>query len=319
MQLINNFVSRSAPNLGVGRFPANAQPIAAAEPVSRLEKEIRGGTHLGKTRDGKHILMLKGRKDSALLRELGRLRELTFRLVGEGTLKRRDNDEYDLSYRHIVLWDDRARRIVGSYRIGEAYKLVTQTGIDSLYCNRLFDLKPALQPTLSRGIELGRSFVHPDYQGKRSLDYLWQGIGAYLYRHPEVRYMFGAVSMSNDLPNLARQQIAACYAYLYQPSKWSKLAIGRMPFHIDRCIRESFRDLSRDEALDRLRSTLQLQGVTVPMLFKHYSELCQPQGTHMIDFNVDPNFSYSVDALMLVDLDHIHNNKKERYIRAATN
>src|SRR3546814_568094 len=106
---------------------------------------------------------------------------------------------YDAWYSHIVLWDCAAMEIVGAYRLGETQKIIAQHGIDGLYSNTLFVFTSAAQAMLAQSVELGRSFVHPRHWGSRSLDYLWQGIGAYLRVHPHVRYLIGPVSLSASL------------------------------------------------------------------------------------------------------------------------
>ena len=104
------------------------------------------------------------------MREIGRLRELTFRKVGEGTNARRDLDAYDQHYEHLVLWDPQALRIVGSYRFGHGGRLIAERGMASLYTSSLFNYSPALESRLAQGLELGRSFIAPAYWRSRALD-----------------------------------------------------------------------------------------------------------------------------------------------------
>src|SRR3546814_20511238 len=118
------------------------------------------------------------------MREIGRLRELTFRKVGEGTGLKRDLDRYDAWYSHIVLWDCAAMEIVGAYRLGETHTITAHHGIDALYSNTPFVFTSAAQAMLAHSVELGSSFVLPRHLGSRSLDYLWQGHDAYLRGHP---------------------------------------------------------------------------------------------------------------------------------------
>lgn len=145
------------------------------------------------------------------MREIGRLRELSFRQVQEGTENALDIDRYDHYYRHLILWDEEELEIIGSYRIGEAGRIFKKFGIEGLYTSTLFNFDDAFIPYLESGIEMGRSFIQLRYQGKRSLDYLWFGIGAYLHQHPEIQYMFGPVSMSNSLPEDAKKTIAGFF------------------------------------------------------------------------------------------------------------
>src|SRR5690606_6274967 len=152
---------------------------AIAHPENRklLRLEIRQCPLLGETYDGKQIFLYSYTPDSCVMREIGRLRELAFRTVGEGTGQRRDTDLYDVHYQHIVLWDDQELEIVGSYRIAESRPFLQRQALAALYSSTLFDYQPAMDHVFERGLELGRSFVQPRYWGKRSLDYLWFGIG----------------------------------------------------------------------------------------------------------------------------------------------
>ena len=285
--------------------------LAYPEPRKRLIKELSLSTPLGSTADGKQIYLFDYRINSSVIREIGRLRELTFREVGEGTFKNRDIDKFDKRYRHIVLWDTEALEIIGAYRIGEAFKM---SSTDTLYTASLFHYQEKFSDVLPYAIELGRSFIQPQYWNKRGLDYLWNGIGAYLAIHPHVRYLFGAVSISNDYPLLAKQQIAAHYKHAYQPDDWADYAIAKHPFHSERSILESCRDLTIEQSQRHLKQALKQQKITLPTLYKHYADLCTANGVRFIDFNIDPEFSYCLDGLIINDLAYIKANKQQRYI-----
>lgn len=289
--------------------PAQSQYLVAyPEPRSRLKRELESAEVLSHTKDGLTIYLLDHQINSSVLREIGRLRALTFKVVGEGTKKMREVDAFDKTYRHIVLWNAEDEEIVGAYRIGEAHRL------SALYTERLFDYQPKFRKLFSNAIELGRSFVQPKYWSKRGLDYLWLGIGAYLVKHPEVRYLFGAVSISNEYPTLAKHQIVGCYQHFYQPANHRGYARSRQPFAVDRGILESYQQHDFASALLRLKKDLKQQNVTLPTLYKHYADLCSEGGISFIDFNVDPEFSNCIDGLMLVDLKHIKDKKRRRYL-----
>ncbi|RBP48454.1 GNAT family N-acetyltransferase [Arenicella xantha] len=301
--------------LNARRYAAHeSQPIAFPEARHRLRRELASSRRLGITPDGKHIYLFRYRPNSSVLKELGRLRELTFRAVGEGTQRSRDIDEFDKTYLQIILWNDQESEIVGSYRVGEAFNLVKKRDTSALYTNGLFDYRDQFINCMPQALELGRSFIQPKYWTKRGLDYLWQGIGAYLQAHPNIRYLFGAVSISNELPDLAKQQIVACYQHYFQPDNHDQFAAARLPFQTNRSILESYRDKSFAQASAHLKQSLKRQGVSLPTLYKHYAELCEPQGVRFIDFNIDPKFSFCVDGLMLVDLSHIKPQKRKRYL-----
>jgi putative hemolysin len=191
--------------------------VAVAHPEERkqLRREIHQCELLGTTNDGKHIYLYHYQTDSSVMREIGRLREISFRAVGEGSGKRRDTDHYDAHYQHIVLWDDQELEIVGSYRIADATKTITEHGVAGLYSSALFDYAPAMDRIFERGLELGRSFVQPRYWGKRGLDYLWFGIGAYLRANPQIRYLFGPVSISNEYNDNAKATLVHLYRHYF--------------------------------------------------------------------------------------------------------
>ncbi|GAA6138926.1 hypothetical protein NBRC116583_26730 [Arenicella sp. 4NH20-0111] len=288
--------------------------IAFPEHPSALQKELNKSKLLGTTNNGQQIFLFDYHINSSVIRELGRLRELTFRAVGEGTHKPRDIDSYDKTYRHIVLWNERAQEIVGAYRIGEAFRLKEHKTPASLYTHELFKYENQFSEIYPYGIELGRSFIQPKYWSKRGLDLLWQGIGAYLRMHPHVRYLFGGVSLSNDYPELAKQQIIGLYRYFFRPENAAEYASSRMPYQCNRAVTEVYRGKTFDQAQRELSLELASQDLSIPTLFKHYVSLCHSDGVKFMDFNIDPEFSYCIDGLILVDLTKIKDSKKRRYL-----
>ncbi|WP_313929305.1 GNAT family N-acyltransferase [Pseudoxanthomonas sp.] len=293
------------------------EPVDVAErlvePLSPdvLEVCIAALDVLGQTTDGKRICVGQLAGGSPLLREIGRLRELTFRAVGEGTGKRMDVDAFDTWYEHIVLWDASQRRIAGAYRIARGAPVLAAQGLKGLYTASLFDYADDALPRLAGGMELGRSFVVPEYWGSRSIDYLWQGIGAYLRRHPGVRYLFGAVSMSAALPAHARERIVAYYTHYYGDACGN--ARPRHPFQYA-ATPLSFEALDADTGFRVLKANLDTLGASVPMLYRQYTDLCEPGGARFLAFGVDPDFSDSIDGLIEVDLHRIRPKKRERYL-----
>ncbi|KRD77593.1 lysophospholipid acyltransferase family protein [Lysobacter sp. Root983] len=291
--------------------PEGPEPlIDAVDPIA-LRIEIAALTSLGQTFDGKQIRVGRLQPGSKLLREIGRLRELTFRAVGEGTGRRLDVDLYDSWYEHIVLWDAAAAKIAGAYRIARGAQVLAERGLAGLYTASLFRYADDTVPRLAQGMELGRSFVAPDYWGSRSIDYLWQGIGAYLARHRKVRYLYGPVSISAALPPAAREQIVAYYARYYGAEEGE--AVSKQPF-VYRAAPPQFDELDAGTAFRVLRGNLDALGATLPMLYKQYTELCEPGGARFLAFGVDPAFSDAVDGLIEVDLERVRPKKRERYL-----
>ena len=284
-----------------------------------IRKELRSSQLIGKTQDGKHIYLFDYMPNSSVMREIGRLRELSFRQVQEGTGNALDIDSYDRYYRHLILWDEDELEIIGSYRIGEAGEILREYGQKGLYTNSLFEFDETFIPYLEHAIELGRSFIQPRYQGKRSLDYLWYGIGAYLHQHPEIKYLFGPVSMSNSWPEAAQQIIAGFYSRLFSSDK--ALVKARLPFHFDpvndcTALNAVTSEAEYKQAYAELKKKMDVFGVKVPVLYKQYVELCRPGGCRFLGFNIDPKFSNCVDAMILVQINAIKEKKFQRYIES---
>ncbi len=296
-------------------FPTS---VAVAHPESprELRRALRRAERLGQTGDGKQILLLDVESDCAALREIGRLREVAFRRVGEGSGARRDLDRYDAHYRHLVLWDEGALAIVGAYRLGEAGPILRERGIAGLYSASLFDYAPAAQAFLPDAVELGRSFVQPAYWGSRSLDYLWQGIGAYLRRQPQIRYLFGPVSLSAALPLSAREWIVHYHRHYFGDAE--QLARSRNPFVIPVAVANeaaaAWSGRSADAGLAILRERLLALDAQLPVLYRQYAGLCEPAGVRFLDFGVDPAFGGCVDGLIRVDLQQMRPAKRARYL-----
>lgn len=292
--------------------------IAHPESPLAVRRALAAARRLGVTSDGKRILLLDPAPDCVALREIGRLRELAFRRVGEGTGASRDLDRFDGHYRHIVLWDEPALEIVGAYRLAEASRVIADRGIGGLYTASLFDFAPAARPFLEQGVELGRSFVHPRHWGTRSLDYLWQGIGAYLRAHPGVRYLFGPVSLSAALPEAARAAIVETHRHFFGDPEG--MARARNPFQapprIAAEVGAALAGVELRRGMQWLKQRLDEGGAALPVLYRQYVELCEPDGVRFLDFGVDPAFGNCVDGLIRVDLARLKPAKRARYLDA---
>lgn len=287
--------------------------IARPEDRAILKRELAQAECLGTTADGKSIYLWQrnGQEEAPILRELGRLREIAFRAVAEGSGKRRDTDRYDDDYLHLILWDDDDLEIVGAYR----FMPTALQGRDALYSHSLFHYGDDMDEILEHGIELGRSFIQPRYWGRRGLDYLWSGIGAYLARYPHYRYLFGPVSISGGLPPAARDLLVAFYRLWFPATH--PLATSRRPYPASLPdVLAQFGGEDYVEDLTRLKSLLGNLGCGIPPLYKQYSELCEPGGVQFIDFGSDPAFNNCVDGLVLVDLCYLKASRYQRYIEA---
>ncbi|WP_407226270.1 lysophospholipid acyltransferase family protein [Enterobacter roggenkampii] len=291
--------------------------IARPEDRATLKRALAQAESLGKTSDGKTIYLWQrnGQEDAPLLRELGRLREIAFRAVEEGSGKRRDTDSYDDDYLHLILWDEDDLEIVGAYRFMPTAMQIEKRGVEGLYSYSLFHYDDKMQDVLAHGIELGRSFIQPRYWGRRGLDYLWSGIGAYLARYPHYRYLFGPVSISGGLPPAARDLLVAFYRLWFPATH--PLAASRQPYPASLPdVLAQFGGVDYVDDLTKLKSLLGNLGCGIPPLYKQYSELCEPGGVQFIDFGSDPAFNNCVDGLVLVDLCYLKANRYQRYIEA---
>ncbi|MBU2871889.1 lysophospholipid acyltransferase family protein [Colwellia sp. E2M01] len=292
------------------------KPIAAPQQRQHLLAELAQCERLSSTDDGKESYLLTNAKDTRLLNEIGRLRELSFRTVGEGTGCRIDTDEYDNYYHHIILWDPKQLEIVGAYRVVPTKDIA----IDKLYSSTLFNYQENIKKIKPQGLEMGRSFVQPKYRGKRSLDYLWNAIGAYLIKFPELRYLFGPVSISADYKKELHQWLVFYYLKYYgskDNAKFYNLAQAKLPLLFTDAVlqdlTEQFAGLDHKEGFKLLKSHVKLFNMAVPTLLKQYTELCDPEHVNYCAFNIDPLFNNCIDGLVMVDSYNVLQKKSDKY------
>jgi len=297
-------------------------PIAHPEPRQLLRQEVRACELLGETQDGKQIYLAPFHPDSCLMREIGRLREIAFRAAGEGSGLRRDVDSYDRNCFQLVLWDETDLEIVGAYRLcAVADAPVSGNNADGFYSQSLFSFSDDMDDILTHGLELGRSFVQPRYWGRRSLKYLWYGIGAFLRSHPQFRYLFGPVSISDSYPAAAKDMLVYFYSLYFgdpQTGVQADKVRANMPYHFteekqhEMSLHFSGHNYKSD--FIHLKSSLKHMGCSVPTLYKQYTEICKPDGVRFLAFNIDPDFANCVDGLVMVDLTRMKDKTRQRYI-----
>ena len=291
---------------------------AIAHPEDRitLKKAVEQCDLLGQTADGKQIYLYQHQQSSPILREIGRLREFAFRAVGEGSGLRRDIDRFDSHYEQFILWDKDDLEIVGASRFANTRNILAAHGESGLYTATLFQFDSSMTSYLNAGLELGRSFVQPRYWGKRSLEYLWYGIGAYLKRNPDIRYLFGGVSLSGSYPQAARDLMVYFYSLYFSDD--SSSAVSKQPYQLPQVIlaelQQHFSGKNYLEDFTQLKHLLANMGLSIPTLYKQYSELCEPDGVKFLAFGTDPDFANCVDGLVLVDLTKLKATKKARYL-----
>lgn len=235
--------------------------------------------------------------------EIARLRELTFRAAGEGTGKARDLDEFDLYYLQLIIWDREERKIVGGYRLGQGDLIFRRFGVNGFYTNSLFKMKPGFYPVLREAVELGRSYVTPEYQKHRlPLFLLWKGILHFLLAHPQYRYLYGPVSISKDYSDASKAIIVEFVRRFFFDKKSAELVAPRKPFRVKvksvdaRLLAKQLR--GEFDALENLVETIEPAHFKVPVLFRQYLR----QNARFIGFNVDPKFANCLDGLMMLDI-----------------
>jgi putative hemolysin len=297
-------------------FKPLVESVAHPEDRKILTKELKECELLGQTNDGKRIYCYQHKKDSAVMREIGRLREYTFRKVGEGSGHKRDLDKFDNYYDHIVLWDNEQYEIIGAYRLVPIAKMKQNSGLNKLYSETLFDLTHLTSKVQNYGLELGRSFVQPEFWGKRGLDYLWQGIGAYLRQHPEIKYLVGSVTMSNDLNQDAKSSLVRFYKTYFGQS--NNVVIAKRPFEMTDQDGIHFTGDDYENEFKLLKTELKKHNALLPTLYKQYSELCEPGGTIFTAFNVDPDFCDCIDGFMITEISKFKEAKRQRYLEERT-
>ncbi len=280
--------------------------IGPSSSRAEIMQELTASELISSGHNGHEVYLVQFQDSPATIHEIGRLRELAFRQVGEGSGKAIDLDEYDKYYDHLVLWNSNDLEIAGAYRMGCGSHILDKYGLEGFYTSSLLTYTDKAIPLLREGVELGRSFVHPRYWGNRSLDFLWSGIGAYLCKNQEIRYLFGPVSISNNYPAEARALIIAFYHRFHRsPVEYAR---AKLPYHFDKET-EQFVDALPDDSklayISLKRHLFKNWRVQVPTLYKQYAQLTD-NGTHFISFGFDPEFGNCVDGTIIVDMDTIN-------------
>ncbi|MRJ09570.1 lysophospholipid acyltransferase family protein [Ornithobacterium rhinotracheale] len=241
-----------------------------------------------------------------LMREIGRLREITFRQVGEGTNKETDTDQFDKHYNHLILWDTQENKIAGAYRMGLGNEIYKNYGIKGFYISELFHFEPEIQPFFRKAIEMGRAFVVPEYQQKpMPLFLLWRGIIHVALRNPEHKFILGGVSISNQFSQFSKAlMIEFMQSHFYDPYV-AQYVRPRRAFKPK--IKDQDKDFIFDEAkadlnkFDKLIEELEPNALRLPVLIKKYIK----QNAKVVAFNVDPKFNDAIDGLMYIRISEL--------------
>ena len=303
------------------RKPAKGEPKEVIAPVAvNILLDEQGQLGEGNRlfyQQNFEVLAFRGSDAPMLLTELGRLRELTFRAVGEGTGKAVDLDEYDEYYEHLVIWNHAKQEIVGAYRIARCDEVLAQHGPKGLYLTSLFEIQPELFERIHPALELGRSIVRQEYQRSyQPLMLLWSGIGDFLVQDPRSRYLVGPASISNAFHRVSMLFIVAYLRRNHLHAELSQLVKPRNPFRSDlkndQKLYESL-GITNLNDIQQIITFVEQEDLRVPILIKHYLKL----GSDVLEFNVDPDFQDAIDALMLTHVPSIPPEVLRKYMTDA--
>ncbi len=261
------------------------------------------------------VYCARGRELPHLLDELGRLREITFRAAGEGTGLSTDLDHFDAYYWHLLLWNKKKQELAGAYRAGNSDEIIRAHGIKGLYTHTVFRYDERLFLKIGSALELGRSFVRPEYQRQYApLLLLWKGIARFVATRPETPVLFGAVSISGEYSSLSREMIVRYFEQRGDGREFADLIQPRTPFRAPKLRRwdcdaicSGLRNL---EELSEPIADVEEDGKGLPILLRQYAKL----GGKLIAFNLDRKFSDVVDGLVIVDLRRTESALLERYM-----
>ncbi|MES2810407.1 MAG: GNAT family N-acyltransferase [Bacteroidota bacterium] len=283
------------------------QEIVKAINPDALEKEVDSlrENYIVWTEKNYEVYIVPTSAIPCMIREIGRLREVTFREIGEGTNKATDLDEYDIYYHHLFIWDKEATMLVGAYRIGLGDEIFYSLGKNGFYIAELFKIKEQFTPILRKSLELGRSWIRKEYQGKAlPLFLLWKGILKYLLENPRYQYLLGPVSISNSFSTFSKSLIVDYINRNHFDHELAQFVKPRKRFKVD------FSSIDADilmegqdsfKSLDQLISQVETQHIKVPVLLRQYLGL----NAKIISFNIDPKFSDALDGFLVLDLENI--------------
>jgi putative hemolysin len=305
--------SRTAARCPVGLEPIDGlEPIAEGPTAVALEREVRLLPIESRLiQSGPFdVFCASAASIPMVLRELGRLRELSFRAVGEGTGKALDLDRFDKTYRHLFVWNRDAKEIVGAYRLGLTDDLVASQGLSGLYTATLFRYDARLLARLGPAVELGRSFVRAEYQrSSNALLLLWKGIARFVAQSERYRVLFGPVSISSRYADMSQRLLREFLTQNHCRRDLAALVESLTPPATPLPHAVQGGTLTSIAELDRAIVDIEADGKGVPVLLRQYLKL----NAKLLGFNVDANFGNALDALMMVDLADVAPAVRRRY------
>lgn len=291
----------SVPNLKPPKSPKQiATPANQEKMVEEVNKLRDTDCRLLQSKNYE-VFFTEANKIPNVLHEIGRLREVTFREVGEGTNESIDLDKYDQYYHHMFLWDDETKQIAGAYRMGLGSEIFPKYGMEGFYLNDLFRFESELHEMMHNSIEMGRAFIIKDYQQKpMPLFLLWRGIIHTTLRYPEHKYLLGGVSISNQFTDFSKSLMIEFMKSNYYDPYIAQYVHPKKEFKVK--LKDADKDFIFDEAeadlnkFDKIIDELEPGSLRLPVLIKKYIK----QNARLVAFNVDPLFNNAIDGLMYI-------------------
>jgi putative hemolysin len=306
--LANTFEKESSflnsPNLKLPKSPKSPKKIATPANQEKMVKEVenlrKADCRLLQSKNYE-VFFTEANKIPNVLHEIGRLREVTFREVGEGTNESIDIDKFDKYYHHMFLWDADTQKIAGAYRMGLGSEIYPKYGIGGFYLQELFRFEPELFDMMSKSIEMGRAFITKDYQQKpMPLFLLWKGIVHTTLRYPEHKFLIGGVSISNQFSDFSKSLMIEFMKSHYYDPYVAQYIYPKKEYKVK--LKDADKDFVFEEAeadlnkFDKIIDELEPGSLRLPVLIKKYIK----QNAKVVAFNVDPLFNNAVDGLMYI-------------------
>lgn len=297
----NDEVKNSINSLKTQKPPKNIIDEVPQEKILEDISKLKKTKSKLLTSKGFEVYLSKPSKIPNILKEIGRLREVTFREIGEGTNKEIDLDSYDNTYQHLFLWDAVNEKLVGAYRMGFGQDIMKNEGINGFYVNTLFRIEPELYGMMSKTIEMGRAFIRSEYQRKpMPLFLLWKGIIHVTLRFPDHKYLLGGVSISNQFSEFSKSlMIEFMKSHYYDPFV-AQYIRPKQEYKIK--LKDADKDFVFDNVksdmkkFDKIIDEIEPDGLRIPVLLKKYIK----QNCKLVAFNVDPKFNNAIDGLIYV-------------------
>jgi putative hemolysin len=286
------------------KLPKTPKKIAVEMAEALMEIEVENCRKMDKrllSSKNYEVFLAKKEVIPNIMTELGRLREITFRAVGEGTNNATDLDKFDEYYHHLFLWDNEAKKVAGAYRMGMGNEIYVKYGIDGFYLQELFRFEPELHKMMSQSIEMGRAFIIKEYQQKpMPLFLLWKGIVHCTLRFPQHKYLIGGVSISNKFSNFSKSLMIEFMKSHYYDPYIAQYIKPKKEFKIK--LKDADKDFVFDASeadlnkFDKIIDEIEPENIRLPVLIKKYIK----QNAKVVAFNVDPLFNNAIDGLMYI-------------------